>query len=164
KPAKFTADLAGGAEVPARETPARGEADFRLSADGTELTFRLKLKKITNVVAAHIHLGPAGQNGPGRAFLLRPARPRRGPVRPPAGGSAGRALGRSPRPTWSARWRGSRSPPWSRGCGSATPTSTSTPTTGCRRPTPARATSRTVKSAARLNCTGWTWTARRRSP
>ncbi|HJZ56167.1 MAG TPA: CHRD domain-containing protein, partial [Gemmataceae bacterium] len=75
KPAKFTADLAGGAEVPARETPARGEADFRLSADGTELTFRLKLKKITNVVAAHIHLGPAGQNGPVVAFLLGPEVP-----------------------------------------------------------------------------------------
>jgi len=40
-----------------------GEADFKLSQDGKELTYILKLMDIENVSAAHIHTGMAGKNG-----------------------------------------------------------------------------------------------------
>jgi hypothetical protein len=56
---------------------ARGQAEFRRTDDGTALDYRLIVTNIENVVQAHIHIGPAGQNGPVTAFLF-------GPV--PAGG------------------------------------------------------------------------------
>ena len=65
----YTAPLSGAQEVPERETKARGQAVFKLSADGTELHYRLIVANIENVVAAHIHLAPAGVNGPVVAFL-----------------------------------------------------------------------------------------------
>lgn len=74
----FLARLSGDEEVPVRDTPAGGTAMFRLSPDGTTLSYRVVVHTIDNVVAAHIHLGEAGVNGPVVAFLF-------GPV-PPAGG------------------------------------------------------------------------------
>ena len=68
-PTQYVATLSGAQEVPARATPARGTAVFQLSADGTELTYRLIVANIHNVVAAHIHLGTADVNGPVVAFL-----------------------------------------------------------------------------------------------
>lgn len=65
--------LSGDQEVPARETSARGSAVFRLSDDASTLSYRLIVANIENVVASHIHLGPAGQNGPVVAFLFGPA-------------------------------------------------------------------------------------------
>jgi glucose/arabinose dehydrogenase len=59
----FAARLTGSEEVPARETRAQGHASFQLSKDGTELSFRLVAANIANVVGAHIHLAPAGENG-----------------------------------------------------------------------------------------------------
>ncbi len=59
----FEAKLSGKEVVPAVETKATGEADFKLSKDGTELTYILKLKDIENVTAAHIHTGMMGANG-----------------------------------------------------------------------------------------------------
>lgn len=73
----YTAHLSGANEVPERQTLARGSTVLRLSADGTELAYRLIVANIDNVVAAHIHLGAEGENGPVVAFL-------HGPV--PAGG------------------------------------------------------------------------------
>jgi len=67
----FTAHLAGENEVPAVDTKAKGQAVLRLSADGTELHYRLVVSSMENVTAAHIHLGPAGANGPVVAFLTR---------------------------------------------------------------------------------------------
>ena len=64
QPTTFRAVLSGGDEVPPRDTGARGVAIFRLSADGSELGFRLVVANIENVVAAHIHCGVAGVNGP----------------------------------------------------------------------------------------------------
>ena len=64
QPTTFRAVLSGGGEVPPRDTGARGVAIFRLSADGSELGFRLIVANIENVVAAHIHCGAAGVNGP----------------------------------------------------------------------------------------------------
>ena len=77
-PTTFVAHLDGGQEVPFRDTPAVGQAVFQLNAAGTELRYRLIASNIENVVAAHIHLGVAGVNGPVVAFLF-------GAV-PPAGG------------------------------------------------------------------------------
>jgi hypothetical protein len=71
----FVTHLTGSEEVPARETRAQGQAIFHLSKDGTELTFRLIVANITNVVQAHIHVGPEGENGPVVAFLFEPAAP-----------------------------------------------------------------------------------------
>lgn len=68
-PTTYVATLSGAQEVPPRATPARGTAVFQLSADGTELSYRLIVANIHNVVASHIHLGPAEVNGPVVAFL-----------------------------------------------------------------------------------------------
>jgi hypothetical protein len=47
------------------ETRGQGQAIFRFSADGTELTYKLNVANIENVTQAHIHLAPAvGANGP----------------------------------------------------------------------------------------------------
>ncbi|MGC1453614.1 MAG: CHRD domain-containing protein [Nitrospirota bacterium] len=59
----FKAPLSGKEVVPAIETKAKGEADFKLSKDGKELTYILKLKDIENVTAAHIHAAMKGENG-----------------------------------------------------------------------------------------------------
>lgn len=46
------------------DTQAKGQAIFQLSKDGTELQFKVIVAKIEDVIGAHIHLAPAGQNGP----------------------------------------------------------------------------------------------------
>ena len=71
--------LKGRNEVPVRTTKAAGNAVFHLSKDGTELSYKLIVANIDNVVAAHIHLGAPGVNGGIVAFLY-------GAV--PAGGGA----------------------------------------------------------------------------
>jgi len=69
-PTNFVAPLAGSQEVPARDTLAHGLATFQLSADGSELSYILIASNIDNVVASHIHVGPAGVNGPVVLFLF----------------------------------------------------------------------------------------------
>jgi hypothetical protein len=69
-PTTFVAHLDGGQEVPTRDTAGVGQAIFQLNAAGTELRYRLIASNIENVVAAHIHLGVAGVNGPVVAFLF----------------------------------------------------------------------------------------------
>ena len=59
----FKAKLTGKEVVPAAMTKAKGEADLKLSKDGKELTYNLKVKGIGNVTAAHIHTGKKGENG-----------------------------------------------------------------------------------------------------
>jgi hypothetical protein len=68
----FVAPLSGAQEVPAVATRARGNATFHLSADGTQLHYKLIVANIRNVTAAHIHLAPAGVNGPVVVFLYGP--------------------------------------------------------------------------------------------
>lgn len=68
-PANFRAHLSGDQEVPEKLTNATGQALFKLSSDGTELKYRLIVANIENVFGAHIHLAPAGSNGPVVAFL-----------------------------------------------------------------------------------------------
>jgi hypothetical protein len=75
----FGALLSGAEEVPARATPANGFSLVHLNPDGTKLRFICSVADITNVVAAHIHMGPRGQNGPIVAFLYGPATPGAGP-------------------------------------------------------------------------------------
>jgi hypothetical protein len=71
----FVAHCTGDEEVPARETLAQGQAFFQLNADGTELRYKLIVANIDNVIAAHIHIGVFGVNGPVVAFLFGPASP-----------------------------------------------------------------------------------------
>ena len=70
----FVATLSGAEEVPPAATRARGQAWFRLSADGSEVEYRLIVANIENVTMAHIHLASAGMNGPVVAWLY-PAGP-----------------------------------------------------------------------------------------
>lgn len=79
----FATHLTGAEEVPARDTPAQGQAKLQLARDGDSLLCKLNAANIENVVAAHIHVGPPGANGPAVAFLYGNA---------PAGG--GRTDGR----------------------------------------------------------------------
>jgi hypothetical protein len=75
QPKNFRAHLSGGEEVPPVDTPARGQAIFHLSADGTELHYKLIVANIENVTQAHIHMAPAGANGPIVAWLYPDAPP-----------------------------------------------------------------------------------------
>lgn len=72
----------GAQEVPARDTQAQAQAIFHLSKDETQLDYKLIASNIENVIAAHIHSGPAGVNGPVVAFLY-------GAVAPGAGRTSG---------------------------------------------------------------------------
>lgn len=59
---------------------ARGNAIFHLNADGTELSYRLIVANIENVFMAHIHMGPAGSNGPVVVWLYPSTTPGPGPT------------------------------------------------------------------------------------
>jgi hypothetical protein len=60
----FVAPLSGDDEVPERDTLAVGVAKFKLNEDGTALQFKINVANLDNVVAAHIHCGAVGVNGP----------------------------------------------------------------------------------------------------
>jgi hypothetical protein len=60
----FDTRLSGSAEVPPRDTQAHGHMIMALSRDSDELFFLITVSNIHNVVAAHLHLGAAGVNGP----------------------------------------------------------------------------------------------------
>jgi hypothetical protein len=76
----FVATLSGADEVPARDTPARGNTIFHLSRNGAELSFKLIVANIENVVAAHIHCAPPGVNGPVGVTLFSGGAPGSGVV------------------------------------------------------------------------------------
>ena len=61
---EFTASLSGEAEVPPVETDATGEATFTLDEAGEEMGYEVTVEGLEDVVAAHIHCGPEGENGP----------------------------------------------------------------------------------------------------
>jgi hypothetical protein len=71
----FRASLSGAEEVPANTSRAQGQATFRVAADGSLIHFRLNVANIENVTMAHIHLAPAGANGPVVAWLYPAAPP-----------------------------------------------------------------------------------------
>lgn len=72
----FVAPLSGGEEVPARETNARGNTILHLNTGDSELSYKLIVANIENVVAAHIHCAAAGVNGPvGLTLYVNPGGP-----------------------------------------------------------------------------------------
>lgn len=71
----FTAPLSGNQEVPPVETRATGLAKFQLSKDGSALSYKLIVANIEDVLMAHIHVAPTGQNGPVVAWLYPSAPP-----------------------------------------------------------------------------------------
>lgn len=70
----FKAHLKGENEVPSVETNAQGQATFKLSQDGESIHYKLIVANIENVLMAHIHNAPAGQNG-GVIVWLYPSSP-----------------------------------------------------------------------------------------
>ncbi|HSJ55692.1 MAG TPA: CHRD domain-containing protein, partial [Anaerolineae bacterium] len=69
----FIARLSG--EAPGVVTEAWGHAVFNLSDDGTVLHYRLIVHNLDDVLMAHIHLAPPGENGPVVAWLYPDAPP-----------------------------------------------------------------------------------------
>ena len=67
--------LTGSEEVPARDTGAQGQAIFRISEDGTSISYKINVANIENVTQSHIHLAAAGSNGGIVAWLYPPAPP-----------------------------------------------------------------------------------------
>ena len=78
----FHTHTTGDEEVPSRDTLAQGQAQFRLSEDGTELHYKLIAANIENVFQAHIHLAAPGANGMIVVWLF----PSTAPVPGPTGG------------------------------------------------------------------------------
>ncbi len=66
----FHANLSGNDETPVVKSKAKGEALFHLSKDGKELSYKLSVSDISNVTAAHIHMGKKGVEGPPVAGLF----------------------------------------------------------------------------------------------
>ena len=60
----FRAHLSGDEEVPAVDTRATGQANFKFNETDGELEFKLIVANIDDVFAAHIHCGEFGVNGP----------------------------------------------------------------------------------------------------
>jgi hypothetical protein len=71
----FVASLKGREEVPAVDTRAQGQAIFHVSKDGSSISYKVIVANIENVTMAHIHLGPAGANGPVVVWLYPDAPP-----------------------------------------------------------------------------------------
>lgn len=69
--------MTGQEEVPVRDTRAQGQTNFAVSQDGTSISYKLIVANIENVTQSHIHLGPAGSNGPVVAWLYPSAPPAR---------------------------------------------------------------------------------------
>jgi CHRD domain-containing protein len=77
----FQVSLRGTQEVPPHTTRAKGQGMFTLSKDGLSLQFQITVMNISNVTAAHIHLGPPGVSGPIVAHLAGDFAPGGGLVR-----------------------------------------------------------------------------------
>src|SRR5688572_4982776 len=65
----------GDLEVPANDSLGQAQAQFRLSDDGSGLSFKLNVANIENVTQSHIHMAAAGVNGPIVAWLYPSAPP-----------------------------------------------------------------------------------------
>jgi hypothetical protein len=59
----FRAHMSGANEVPANTSEATGEVIFQLSKDSLELSYKLIVANIDNVMMSHIHLAHPGVNG-----------------------------------------------------------------------------------------------------
>lgn len=67
----FQADLSGANEVPPRDTDASGTCAFVVSGDRVDFSITTRGLSAP-VVGAHIHIGPAGANGPVRVGFINP--------------------------------------------------------------------------------------------
>jgi hypothetical protein len=76
----YTAFLSGHQEVPAVQASGAGQGMFTLNAAGTEIAYKLIVANTEKIRFAHIHLAPAGENGPVVAFLLHEQKPSTGLV------------------------------------------------------------------------------------
>jgi hypothetical protein len=63
QPQTFTAKLSGSNEAPPVTTSATGMAQFQLTADGSQINYKLNATNLNNFMMAHIHQGKAGENG-----------------------------------------------------------------------------------------------------
>jgi CHRD domain len=77
---QFSVALTGAAEVPPRDTPATGSATLVFTGASGLVTYDLRVTGLRNVVAAHLHLGAVGENGPVVAVLYGPVAPGGGPA------------------------------------------------------------------------------------
>jgi hypothetical protein len=68
----FETHLTGDEEVPAIVTGGQGQATFKLSADGQSISYKLNVANLEDIIQAHIHVGPPGDNGPVVVFLFGP--------------------------------------------------------------------------------------------
>lgn len=68
----FKAHLTSAQEVstPPVETTAQGQATLKFSKDGMSVSYKINVAQLENVVGAHLHLAPAGSNGPVVVNLL----------------------------------------------------------------------------------------------
>lgn len=73
-PENHRTHLTGDEEVPPNDGRGQGQAVFKVSGDGSSVSFRLMIANIENTLMAHIHLAPAGSNGP-IVVWLRPSGP-----------------------------------------------------------------------------------------
>lgn len=64
KQRNFRTHLNGRNEVPAVDTNAQGQVTFQLNRTKDELSYKLIVANIEDVVAAHIHCAPPDENGP----------------------------------------------------------------------------------------------------
>ncbi len=80
----FSAALSGANEVPPVTGPASGSATFQYNVKTQELSYEVTVADIENIIAAHIHRAPAGQNG-GVAYDLYDGSAPFDPVNPISG-------------------------------------------------------------------------------
>jgi hypothetical protein len=73
----WVAFLSNAEEVPRNNSTATGMASFQLAPGGAGLLFWLSVDNLNNVQMAHIHIAPAGQNGPVAVWLYPAAPPPR---------------------------------------------------------------------------------------
>ncbi len=62
-PPTSTAHLQGRQEVPAVDTGAQGQLVLKVARDGQSIDYRLIVANIDDVLMAHLHMAPAGDNG-----------------------------------------------------------------------------------------------------
>lgn len=63
-PIRRGGELTGSQEVPPVSTSGSGEVKLKIARDGTLIRYKLEVEGLSNVLFAHIHVGPPGVNGP----------------------------------------------------------------------------------------------------
>ena len=60
----FHAKLTGKDQVPTIKTKASGKAEVKMAKGSNDLSYKIEVKNLENVTAAHIHRGKKAENGP----------------------------------------------------------------------------------------------------